>query len=264
MLRLLVEIAAVLDRVDPGEQRRCAGRGRRGRGTSRGGRAHGTRSTSACISSSENAASIGPWPGRELAPPVVAVLMTSAPARTIVRTTSRTASGPLATLAGRRGSKHGAAAMARRAHAVADAARRRDDLDREHEPRARDQALLDGDLEARVEPARVAHGGVAHGEGLGQHARGAQVRGARRLVEPPARRQPVAVRGQVVVRVDEARGARCARRRRSPGRRRARRGARRGPAAAIRSPSMTTAASAIGAAPVPSISVAPVRTRTIA
>jgi len=38
----------------------------------------------------------------------------------------------------------------------------------------------------------------------------------------------------------------------------------RGPAAAIRSPSMTMTASATGAAPVPSIKVAPVRTRIIA
>ena len=60
--------------------------------------------TSACISPSEKAASSGPCPGRELAPPVVAVLMTSAPARTMVRTTSRTSSGPLPTLFGRSGS----------------------------------------------------------------------------------------------------------------------------------------------------------------
>ena len=36
-----------------------------------------------------------------------------------------------------------------------------------------------------------------------------------------------------------------------------------GPAAMMRSPSMTTAASCTGVAPVPSIKVAPVRTRTI-
>ena len=40
-------------------------------------------STRACISSRLKAPSCGPWPGRELAPPVVAHLITSAPARTI-------------------------------------------------------------------------------------------------------------------------------------------------------------------------------------
>src|SRR6185436_975189 len=39
---------------------------------------------------------------------------------------------------------------------------------------------------------------------------------------------------------------------------------RRGPAAMMRSPSMTTAASGTGAAPVPSMSVAPVRTSVMA
>ena len=54
-------------------------------------------STSAIISSRLNAWSLGPWPGRELAPPVVAHLITSAPARTMVRTTLRTSCTPLAT-----------------------------------------------------------------------------------------------------------------------------------------------------------------------
>ena len=72
------------------------------------------------------------------------------------------------------------------------------------------------------------------------------------------------MRGQVVVGVDEAGEQRCARatsidlRVGGPGERR---GA--GPRPMMRSPSMTTAASGTGAAPVPSISVAPVRTRII-
>ena len=98
----------------------------------------------------------------------------------------------------------GAAVVARRAHAIADAAGRRDDLHRQHQARPRDQPLLDGELEAGVEPAAVAHGRVAHGERLREHARGAEMRGARGLVEAPARGQAVAVRGQVVVRVDQA------------------------------------------------------------
>src|SRR2546425_6839187 len=60
-------------------------------------------STSAFISSSVNSESFGPWPARELAPPVVAHLITSAPARTMVRTVVRTASTPSATLGGRLG-----------------------------------------------------------------------------------------------------------------------------------------------------------------
>ncbi len=60
--------------------------------------------TSACISSAVKAASRGPWPARELAPPVVAVLITSAPARTMVRITSRTSPGPFAMLRGSSGS----------------------------------------------------------------------------------------------------------------------------------------------------------------
>jgi hypothetical protein len=51
-----------------------------------------------------NSESFGPCPARELAPPVVAHLITSAPARTIVRTVVRTASPPSATLGGRLGS----------------------------------------------------------------------------------------------------------------------------------------------------------------
>ena len=61
-------------------------------------------STSARISSRLKAGSLGPWPAREEAPPVVAHLMTSAPARIIVRTTRRTSSTPLATPAGSAGS----------------------------------------------------------------------------------------------------------------------------------------------------------------
>ena len=61
-------------------------------------------STNAFTSSGPKAMSLGPWPWRELAPPVVANLMTSAPTRTISRTMDRTASGPLATPMGRMGS----------------------------------------------------------------------------------------------------------------------------------------------------------------
>jgi hypothetical protein len=50
------------------------------------------------------ALSRGPWPARELAPPVVAHLMTSAPARTMRRTTGRTSASELATLFGTSGS----------------------------------------------------------------------------------------------------------------------------------------------------------------
>ena len=52
-------------------------------------------STNARISSRLKAGSSGPCPGLELAPPVVAHLITSAPARTILRTTCRTSSIPL-------------------------------------------------------------------------------------------------------------------------------------------------------------------------
>ncbi len=94
--------------------------------------------------------------------------------------------------------------MAGGAHPVADAAGRRDDLHRQHQARSRDQPLLDGQLEPRVEATRVAHGGVAHREGLREHARGAQVRGAGRLVEAEARGEAVAVRREVIVGVDQA------------------------------------------------------------
>src|SRR5690349_9760694 len=98
-----------------------------------------------------------------------------------------------------------AAVVARRAHPVADAAGRRDDLQRQHQPRPRDQPLLDGQLESRVEPARVAHGGVAHRERLREHARGAQVGGAGRLVQAEPRGEAVAVGGEMIVGVDQAR-----------------------------------------------------------
>ena len=61
-------------------------------------------SISACISSRLKAPSRGPCSGRELAPPVVAHLMTSAPARTIRRTTGRTSARVLTTPLGSSGS----------------------------------------------------------------------------------------------------------------------------------------------------------------
>ena len=59
---------------------------------------------SASNSARDISMSLGPSPARELAPPVVAVLITSAPMRTISRTFARMASGPLATPGGSAGS----------------------------------------------------------------------------------------------------------------------------------------------------------------
>ena len=105
----------------------CADPGRPARGTSRGGRARATRRPARASRPGRTRRPRGPWPARELAPPVVAHLMTSAPARTMVRT-----------IVARRPRRHwprrGAArdrptrcTRDRRAHAVADPADGRHD-----------------------------------------------------------------------------------------------------------------------------------------
>lgn len=117
---------------------------------------------------------------------------------------------PVAHAQGQQGVVDGAAGVPRRAHPIADPARGRDDLDAQHQPRARDQVLLDGDLEAGIEPAAVADRRVAHGQGLREDPGRAQVRGAGRLVEAQARGQAVAVGGHVVVGVNEPGNERAA------------------------------------------------------
>ena len=107
-----------------------------------------------------------------------------------------------------------AARKPRRADPVADAADRRDDDQRQDEPRPRDQPLLDRPLEPGVEPGGVAHRRIAGGERLLQHLRGAQGARRLRLVDAPAPRQVVAVHRQMVVAVDQPRQHRHARRHR--------------------------------------------------
>ena len=98
-----------------------------------------------------------------------------------------------------------AARKSRGADAVADPADRRDDAQRNDEPRPRDQSFVDRPLEPGVEPGGVAHRGVAGFEGLLQHLGGAQCPGALRLVDAPAPRQIVAVHRHVVVAIDQPR-----------------------------------------------------------
>src|SRR5215470_8937998 len=106
---------------------------------------------------------------------------------------------------GQRGIGRHDALVTRRADAVTNAADGRHDGHGGEQPRPADQALLDGDPEPGVETARVSHGGVAHAEGALDGARGPQTAGAGRLVETPAVREVVAVEGEMVVTVDEAR-----------------------------------------------------------
>src|SRR5712691_6767112 len=94
--------------------------------------------------------------------------------------------------------------MARGAHAVADAARGRDDADRQHQARSCDQAFFDRQLKPDVETSGVAYGGIARGQGLPQYRGRAHMRGAERLMQPPALRERVAVRREMIVAVDEA------------------------------------------------------------
>ena len=93
--------------------------------------------------------------------------------------------------------------VARRAHAVAEAAGRRDDRERHDQARPRDEAVANRQPEARVETAGVAHRRVARLEDLARDRGGAQVPRALRLVQAPALRQLVAVEGQMVVAIDE-------------------------------------------------------------
>src|SRR5215831_5126811 len=111
---------------------------------------------------------------------------------------------------GQRGIGRHHALVTRRADPVTDAADGRHDGDGGEQPRPANQALLDSDPEPGVEPARVSHGGVAHAEGALDGARGPQAAGAGRLVEAPAMREVVAVEGEMVVTVDEARQHRAA------------------------------------------------------
>src|SRR6185369_12973902 len=73
------------------------------------------------------------------------------------------------------------------------------------EARPAQQSLIDRSPEPGVETAGVAEGRVAHPEGLLDHAPGPDRAGATRLVEPPAMREVVAVRRQVIVTVDQPR-----------------------------------------------------------
>ena len=98
-----------------------------------------------------------------------------------------------------------AAREAGRADPVADAADRRDDDQRQHQPGPRDQPLVDRPLEPGIEPGGVAHRRIAGGERLSQHLGGAQGARRLRLVDAPAPRQIVAVHRQVVVGVDQPR-----------------------------------------------------------
>ena len=93
--------------------------------------------------------------------------------------------------------------VARRAHTIAQASGRRDDRERQHEPRSRDQPFLDGDAKPRVEPAGVADRRVAGLEDLSGDGRCAQMPRRARLVETPALRELVAMEGEVIVAVDE-------------------------------------------------------------
>src|SRR5207253_973961 len=77
------------------------------------------------------------------------------------------------------------------------------DREREHESRAGNQAFLDGDAEARVEPAGVTYRRVAGLEDLPRDGGRPQMPGRARLVETPALRELVAVEGEMVVAVDE-------------------------------------------------------------
>src|SRR5262249_47485619 len=150
-------------------------------------------STSAFISSSEYSESLGPCPARELAPPVVAHLITSAPARTMVRTVVRTASTPSATLDGKHGSLSAGARWPDGPRGRAAPAGRRDDRGSQHQGRPGDQSFLEGDAEPGAEPAGVANRGVAHVEYLPRDGGRPEMPGRARLVEPPALRELVAV-----------------------------------------------------------------------
>src|SRR5262245_12767017 len=125
-------------------------------------------STRARISSRSNAPSLGPCPARELAPPVVAHLMTSAPARTMVRTMVRASSTPLATpwgSAGSGGTTHSwPDGLTRSPMPPMGATVGGRDAPAGEDPRPPDQPLLHRDPESRVEPACITHGGVAHAE----------------------------------------------------------------------------------------------------
>src|SRR5262249_35856341 len=106
---------------------------------------------------------------------------------------------------GQRGIRRHHALVTRRADPVTDAADGRHDSHGGGQPRPGDQALLDPNPEPGVETTRVSHGGVAHAEGALDGTRGPQAAGAGRLVEAPTMREVVAVEGEMVVTVDEAR-----------------------------------------------------------
>ena len=137
-------------------------------------------STSARISSRLKARSRGPWPGRELAPPVVAHLITSAPARTILRTTSRTSARLVTTLCGTSGSPgmQQQSSSARPDGLIASPMPPIGEMiDKDSISRGPvDQPFLDRPLEPGIEPGGVADRGVAGGQGLLQHRGGAQMR----------------------------------------------------------------------------------------
>ena len=98
-----------------------------------------------------------------------------------------------------------AARETRRADPVADAADRRDDDERHDEPRPGDQPFVDRPLEPGVEAGGVADRRIAGGERLLQHLGGAQGARRLRLVDAPAPRQIVAVHRQMVMGVDQPR-----------------------------------------------------------
>ena len=120
--------------------------------------------------------SFGPRPAVELAPPVVAVLMRSAPARTISRTFARMPSAPSATPHGRPESGPVGGAIAERAEAVAHAARRRDEAQSDLKSRTGDQALRRRPCgNPASKPSGISDGCVPGLKGLFQDRRDSQV-----------------------------------------------------------------------------------------
>ena len=125
----------------------------------------------------------GARPGRELAPPVVAHLITSAPARTIERTTCCTSWIPLATPEGSVGSSTMQQSWP-------------DGLTRSPMPPVGEMMLtasirrgpeikpFDGQLKTNVKTSGVAYGGIASGQGLPQYGSCAHMHGTRGSAQP--------------------------------------------------------------------------------
>src|SRR5436309_1663131 len=95
--------------------------------------------------------------------------------------------------------------MPRGAHAVANAARGWNDAHRQQQARPSNNALVDCQFETDIKTGGVAYSGIARGEGLPQDRGGAHMRGAEGLMQPPALRERVAMRGEMIVAVNETR-----------------------------------------------------------